>query len=350
MIEYKLFDSPGHELVVVASDNDTNFLAVIAIHNTELGPALGGIRMKAYDGPVGAVVDALRLSEGMTYKNAAAGLPFGGGKSVIVAAEWNSEVSYQFAEFLNYVNDELGVEYYGAPDMNTNNGCMFDIQESGSDKVVFNEDGGDCSESTAYGVLQSLLALQTFSNIEDASKMTVNIEGLGKVGARLAKYCKDAGFDVCVSDIDKDKALAMASYHGYAFAAPEDISYLPGVYCPCAVGETVTKEWIKDTEAFAVCGAANNQLDKIDTGKFLAINNILYIPDFIANAGGVISVGVAVENGLNSGFGLENPHVLERVEFIRSQARAILMAQTTNIETRNAQLLAIKAVQSSLEK
>jgi len=345
-MKFEVLESPSHELVVLGHDD--SFQACIAIHSTKLGPALGGIRMKYYEDPTGMVTDALKLSEGMTYKNAVAGLPFGGGKSTILASHWTKEVAAKYATLLNYVNEELGVSYIGAPDMNTNNECMKDIQEAGSVYCFYDEGGGDCSDSTAMGVFQSIQAISTFVGVT-GKDFTVNIEGLGKVGTGVLKLCAEEGWDVCVSDINTDHARALAGYYETAFSPPEDIKYLDGVYCPCALGETVNKDFVENSLARAVCGAANNQLTSIDVGMLLASRNKLLIPDFVANSGGVIAIGVALEQGASSGFGLANSNTKERVSFIRKQASSLLLAQTTQVETRNAQLLAMSVAQGILE-
>lgn len=347
-MKYEVLETKTHELVVIAHDEE--FSACIAIHNTNLGPALGGIRMKYYPSAQDMVVDAMKLSEGMSYKNAVAGLPFGGGKSTINASHWTQEIAEKFAKFLVYVNKELGVAYIGAPDMNTNNDCMKDILDAGGIYCSYDTNGGDCSNATAYGVYQSLKALEAFIG-KTGKDFTVNIEGIGKVGHRLIQLCVEEGWDVCITDIDKDRAMAVAGLYEVAYAAPEDLKYLDGVYCPCAIGGTVDKDFVENSEAYAVCGAANNQLSKLEIGMLLAARNKLYVPDFVANAGGVIAVGVSVIDSHDVPvFGLDDPHVKERVEFIRKQASAILMAQTTQVETRNAQLLAMKVAQDILEK
>ena len=345
-MKYEILDTSTHELMVLAYDEE--FQACVAIHNTVLGPALGGIRMKGYDEAVDMVADAMNLSEGMTYKNAVSGLKMGGGKTVVNASHWTSDIAEKLAGLLNYVNEELGVPYMGAPDMNTNNDCMKDIQDAGSVYCFYEPNGGDCSLSTAYGVYQSLLALSSFIG-ETGQDFTVNIEGLGKVGSELLRLCTEEGWDVCVTDIDKEKAMALAGFYGAAYAPPEDLKYLSGVYCPCALGKTIDKDFVENSEARAVCGAANNQLERLDIGKLMALYNKLYVPDFIANAGGVIAIAMGIENGTEEGFGLDNEHTKERVEFIRKQASAMLAAQTTQVETRNAQLIAMKIIKEMLE-
>jgi len=337
-MEFKTFESETHELIVVGSDESFN--ACIAVHSTKLGPALGGIRLQYYETNSDMVGDALRLSESMSYKNAAAGLPYGGGKSTINAAMWTKEIAAKYAELINYVNQEIGVAYIGAPDMNTDNDCMKEILDAGGTNVFYEPNGGDCSLSTAYGVFQSLEAISTFVGVH-GKDFTVNIEGLGKVGKEVLRLCSEKGWDVCVSDIDKDYAMGLAGYYGAAYAPPEDIQFLDGVYCPCSIGGTVDKAFVEESKARAVCGSANNQLTNVDVGMLLASRNKLYIPDFIANAGGVIAVGVGVSEDGGEGFGLDNEETLQRVEFIRKQASALLLAQTTQVESRNAQLIAI---------
>lgn len=344
-MEFQVLPSQSHELLVVG--HDETFHACIAVHSTKLGPALGGIRMKYYETPEDMVIDAMKLSEGMSYKNAVAGLPFGGGKSTINAIAWTKEVAAKYAQLLNHVNEELGVDYMGAPDMNTDNNCMKDIQDAGGRYCFWDSNGGDCSGATALGVFRGLQALSTFLG-KSGKDFTVNIEGLGKVGGALVRHCIAEGWDVCVSDINTEFAQGLAAYYSVAYSPPEDIKYLEGVYCPCAVGGTVDKDFVENSEAYAVCGAANNQLVKLDIGMLLASRNKLYVPDFVANSGGVIAVGVALEDGTDDGFSLDNAKTVERVDFIRQQASAILLAQTTQVETRNAQLLAMKVAEDMI--
>jgi len=336
-MEIVKFNLDTHELLVVAQDE--TFSACIAVHSTKLGPALGGIRLRYYNTSKEMVDDALRLSEGMSYKNAIAGLPFGGGKSVINAAMWTEEIAAKYAELLNYVNNEL--EYFGAPDMNTDNNCMKDILDAGGEKVFYEPNGGDCSLATAYGVYNSLKAVAQFQNLS-GKDFTVNIEGLGKVGAELLALCSESGWDVCVSDLDKEKAFAFAGLYSAGYAAPCDIKFLDGVYCPCAIGGTVDKEFVEKSLASAVCGAANNQLASLDIGMRLSARSQLYVPDFVANSGGVIAVGVALTTGVEDGFGIDNPHTEDRIDFIEKQVSSLLEAQTTMVETRNTQLIATK--------
>lgn len=345
-MKFEVLPSESHELIVVGHDDD--FQACIAVHSTKLGPALGGIRMRYYQTPQDMVLDAMKLSEGMTYKNAVAGLSKGGGKSTINASVWTKDIAEKYAQLLNYVNDELGVSYTGAPDMNTNNDCMKDIIDAGGRNCFWEPNGGDCSHSTALGVFRGLQAISSFVGVT-GKDYTVNIEGLGKVGKEVLRLCTEEGWDVCVTDLDKVYATGMAGQYGAAYAAPEDLKYLDGVYCPCAVGGTVDKDFVENSDARAVCGGANNQLASLDIGMHLAARNKLYIPDFVANSGGIISVAVAIDMGTDEGFGLDNAHTKERVDFIRGQASALLLAQTTQVETRNAQLIATKVAQDMVE-
>jgi len=345
-MEYKILELDTHELVLLAYDED--FQACVAVHSCALGPALGGIRMKVYKDSSEMVADALRLSEGMSYKNAISGLTFGGGKVAVSASHWTKDIAEKLATVLNYVNEELEVYYIGAPDMNTDNDCMKDILDAGGGYCVWDPSGGDCSVATAYGVFNSLVALSSFQGKFDKD-FTVNIEGLGKVGKELLKLCSEEGWDVCVTDLDEELAFSLAGYYGAAYAKPEDLKYLEGVYSPCALGGTIDKDFVECSKANAVCGSANNQLSNIDIGTLLGLYNKLYIPDFVASAGGVIAIGVGIGEGLENGVGLDNPTTKERVTFIRKQASAMLLAQTTKMDTRNAQLIATKAAKEIIE-
>ena len=326
-MEFKEMESPTHELVSIAYDED--YQSVIAVHSTKLGPALGGIRLKYYPNIAEQVTDALRLSEGMSYKNAVAGLNHGGGKSTICAAEWSEEIARKYAAHICYVNDELGVHYIGAPDMNTNNNCMEEIiaHSAGCEHVFYDPEENDCSISTANGVYESLLAVQMFTG-KRHEEFIVNIEGLGKVGERLLALCALNKWTIRVADLDSSKAIALAGYYDVEAVDLNTIKLLDGVYCPCAIGATVDQQFLNNTQAAAVCGAANNQLQTEEMGQELIRKGILYIPDFIANAGGVIDVSHRLAGTKDK--------IEEHVKHIRKQASALLMAQASSNTDANS--------------
>ena len=284
----------GHERVLLCSNPAVGLQAIIAIHSTVLGPGLGGTRMWPYESFEAAMTDALRLSRGMTYKAAAAGINLGGAKAVIFGDPKKDKSEALFRAFGRFV-DSLGGHYITAEDVGTNTSDMELIaQETPWVTGVAPElgGGGDPSPVTALGVLQGIRAsAQTLWGSTDLEGRTVAIQGLGSVGGYLAGYLKEEGARLVGSDIDAD-AIQQAQALGVAIVAPEAIYDVDcDIFAPCALGAILNDDTLPRLKAKAVAGGANNQLaDPARHGAEIARREILYAPDFVINAGGLINV------------------------------------------------------------
>ncbi len=285
----------GHERVLFCSNPDVGLQAIIAVHSTVLGPGLGGVRMWPYPSMEEALTDVLRLSRGMTYKAAAAGLNLGGGKAVIIGDPKKDKSEALFRCFGEYV-ESLGGFYITAEDVGTD---MEDME------VILTETrwvtgvspaqggGGDPSPVTAFGVLQGIKAAVrwTFGDASLAGR-SVAIQGLGSVGFHLATYLKEEGAKLFGADLDPDTCERARSELGVEIVPVGEILQVPAdVVAPCALGASLNDDTIPELRCRIVAGAANNQLaDEERHGRALADRGILYAPDFVLNAGGLISV------------------------------------------------------------
>ena len=284
----------GHERVLICSNPEVGLQAIIAIHSTVLGPGLGGTRMWPYESFDAALTDALRLSRGMTYKAAAAGINLGGAKAVIVGDPKKDKSEALFRAFGRFV-DSLGGHYITAEDVGTTTSDMELIaQETAWVTGVAPElgGGGDPSPVTALGVLQGIrAAAQTLWGSTDLEGRAVAIQGLGSVGGYLAGYLKDEGARLVGCDIDAG-AIAKARELGVEIVAPEAIYDVEcDIFAPCALGAILNDDTLPRLKAKAVAGGANNQLaDAARHGAEVARRGILYAPDFVINAGGLINV------------------------------------------------------------
>ena len=279
----------GHETVTYASDPETGLQAIVAIHDTTLGPALGGTRMLPYDTEREALRDVLRLSEAMTYKAAAADLDLGGGKAVIVG---DPELkSPELLAAYGRAVDGLGGRYVTSVDVNTGVPDM-EIVAGETDHVVGLADGlGDPSPVTAYGVFRGLEATADYELGEPVSELSVTVQGIGKVGTGLAERLLERGADVTVSDVDAAAVAAFADEYGVDTVAPEDVYGEPcDVFAPCAIGGVVNDETIPQLDCEIVAGGANNVLESPRHADELRERGIRYAPDYVINAGGLITV------------------------------------------------------------
>lgn len=291
-----IFDAPaydGHELVTFGKDAATGLRAIIAVHSTALGPAVGGCRMYPYANEEQALDDVLRLSRGMTYKSALAGLPFGGGKSVIIG-DPRQDKSVELMQAMGDFIHSQGGRYVAAEDSGTGVDDIRVMAErtpfvSGMDD---NEFGGDPSPSTAWGVFLAIRAAVKHRLGEDKLQgLRVSIQGLGHVGYYLAGFLVKAGADVTGTDVNADNLRRAVSDHGIQAVAPDDIlSAEVDVFAPCAMGAILNERSIPALRAGIVAGAANNQLASAADGESLQDRGILYCPDFLINAGGIIDV------------------------------------------------------------
>ncbi|MDX1632323.1 MAG: Glu/Leu/Phe/Val dehydrogenase [Thermoanaerobaculia bacterium] len=291
---FEQIESMGHERVLVCSNPDVGLKAIIAVHSTVLGPGLGGCRMWSYDSDQEALTDVLRLSRGMTYKAAAAGLNLGGGKAVIIGDAKTDKSEALFRAFGRYV-DSLGGLYITAEDVGTDMEDMeLILTETPWVTGVSPAHGGsgDPSPVTAYGTLQGIKATLKWQFDEpDVSSRSVAIQGLGSVGHYLAQYLLERGAKVFGSDIDAD-AVDQAEEMGVEIVPNDDIFDADcDVFAPCALGAVLNDETIPRLRCKIVAGAANNQLDDEHRhGEMLQEKGILYAPDFVINAGGLINV------------------------------------------------------------
>lgn len=316
-----VFDDPAfddHEQVVFCRDAASGLRAIIAIHDTRLGPALGGCRMWDYGSPAEAVTDALRLSRGMTYKNALAGLDLGGGKAVILGDSRRDKSPALMAAFGRHV-EALGGRYITAEDVGISTD---DIEQAA--RVTAHARGttatglGDPSPYTALGVYHGIKAalLHRFGSDELAGRRVV-IQGLGHVGWDLAGRLAREGAHLVVADIRPDSVAAAVDRFAAQAADPEEACRIEAdVFAPCALGAGLNETTIPALGAPIVAGAANNQLATEEDGRRLVERGILYAPDYAINAGGVISIALARPGGSDDA-------VVERVTAIGRTLAAI---------------------------
>lgn len=289
----------GHEEVVYCHDASVGLKAIIAIHNTSLGPALGGTRMWNYKTEEEALTDVLRLSKGMTYKAAAAGLNLGGGKAVIIGDPKTQKSEGLFRAFGQFVNS-LNGKYITAEDVGTGVQDMeYIFMETPWVTGIPKDFGGsgDPSPYTAHGVLMGIKAATKWQLGTDQLKgVRVAVQGLGNVGSHLVKYLTDEGAVVTISDIDTDKIKLYSEKYKTQIASPEEILYTPcDVLAPCALGAIVNDQSIDRLKAKIIAGGANNQLAESKHGEMLKQKGILYTPDYVINAGGLMNVFVELE-------------------------------------------------------
>lgn len=281
----------GHEQVVFCHDKASGYRGIIAIHDTTLGPALGGARFWNYASDEEAVIDALRLSRGMTYKNAVAGLNLGGGKSVIIGDNKTTQREMLFRAHGRFV-DSLGGRYVTAEDVGTSVEDM-DFVHMETDYVTgIGSKSGDPSSVTARGVFRAIQAsaFQRWGS-KDLAGRTVAIQGLGHVGGFLARELHKAGADLVVTDIDVTRVDKVVKELGATAVPLSDIYAVKAdIFAPCALGGIINDETIPQLKVEIVAGAANNQLLEDRHGEELESRGILYAPDYVANAGGVINV------------------------------------------------------------
>lgn len=289
----------NHEQVVFCNDEETGLKAIIAIHNTTLGPALGGCRMRPYASVDEALEDVLRLSKGMTYKCAAADVDFGGGKAVIIGDPEKDKHPELFRAFGQFV-ESLNGRFYTGTDMGTTpEDFVYALKETNCIVGVNEEYGGsgDSSIPTAMGVIYGLQATnQNVWGSKDLHGKAYAIQGLGKVGFKVAERLLEEGADLYVTDISQksiDLLVAKAKNMGAAIkvvSGEEIYSVDADVFVPCAIGGVINDHTVDQLKVKAVVGSANNQLLDLSHGLMLHEKGILYAPDYIVNAGGLIQV------------------------------------------------------------
>jgi leucine dehydrogenase len=278
------------ERVALGEEEESGYRAVVAVHSTALGPALGGTRLWDYPTVEEAVTDALRLARGMTYKNALAGLPFGGGKSVVVADAREVDREKLFRAHGRFV-ETFGGRYLTAEDVNTSPADMGVVARETRHVAGLAERSGDPSPHTAHGVFRAMQAAARFRwGADSLAGRAVAVQGCGNVGLNLARALRRAGARLYVSDVNEGRARRAAEELDARFVAAEEIYDTDAeVFAPCALGGVLNDETIPRLRAGIVCGAANNQLLEARHGDALHARGVLYAPDYAANAGGVIN-------------------------------------------------------------
>jgi leucine dehydrogenase len=290
----------NHEQVVFCNDNATGLKAIIAIHNTVLGPALGGTRMWNYASEMEALNDVLRLSRGMTYKSAVAGLNLGGGKAVIMGDARKIKTEALLRRFGKFVNN-LGGKYITAEDVAMTSRDMEMIKMETnyvSGLPEYMGGSGDPSPVTAYGVYVSMKASarEVWGN-DSLHGKRVLVQGIGHVGEVLVSHLVNEGAHVWINDINLDRLSAVANKYKVEVANPATMFDLDiDIYAPCALGATVNDETLARLKCKIICGAANNQLANEEFhGEAVGRQGILYAPDYVVNSGGIINVYYELE-------------------------------------------------------
>lgn len=284
-------DFDDHVLVTARQDTRARLIAFIAIHNENCGPAIGGTRMLKYATPELAIKDVLRLSRGMTYKNAIAGIPYGGGKAVIIAdpaTEKTTDMLHAMGDFVQSLNGR----YITSFDSGT---TLHDVRIMGQ-RTEFAAGtlatAGNASGSTADGVYYCMrTAAELVYGASDIGGLTIAIQGVGNVGARLARRLAADGARLVIADLDDVKAREIALETGATVVATDEILFTQAdILSPCALGGVFSARSIPDLKARIIVGGANNQLESADDDERLRAAGILYCPDYLANAGGIIDL------------------------------------------------------------
>ena len=320
-----------HEQVLVGRDTASGYHGIIAIHSTVLGPAVGGTRFWHYASEEEALVDALRLSHGMTYKNALAGLPLGGGKSIIIGDNKTPNREALLRAHGRFV-DTLKGRYITAEDVGTSPADMEIVCLETQYVAGLLGRSGDPSPFTARGVFRAIQASTRFlHDTDDLSGMTIALQGCGHVGYNLAKLLHEAGAKLIVSDVNDASVSRVVDEFGAEKVQTNAIfSVRADVFAPCALGGIINDQTIPELKVRIVAGAANNQLLEERHGSMLQERNILYAPDYVANAGGIL-------NGCVELLGWEAEHALRKVdEIYDTLLRIFESAQAEGITTNKA--------------
>ena len=295
-----------HELIQYVDDPGSGLRAIIAIHSSALGPAAGGCRRWTYASDDMALTDVLRLSRGMTYKNAVAGLPFGGGKSVILSRDDTPKTDEMLQAFGRAVQSLEG-RYITAEDVGMSVDDMRVVRTqteyvSGLPKSGDNA-GGDPSPITALGVFLGIeAAVEARLGLTSLDGVTVAVQGVGHVGANLCKLLHEAGARLLIADVSRANLRSVCEALPAEIGSPKDILFSDvDVIAPCALGNVLNSETIRRIRAKVVAGAANNQLATSADGARLAERGILYAPDYVINAGGIINVSHEYSGGSSEG-------------------------------------------------
>jgi leucine dehydrogenase len=300
-MEIRQLEVRGYEEVYRAHDRRSGLLAFVAVHDTTLGPALGGCRMWHFSLEDDALEDVLRLAKGMTYKSAVARTGLGGGKSVIVGDPRTQKTPELFRAMGRFIHT-VGGRYIAAEDVGTSVADMHHMRAETRHVAGLSRDeggSGDPSPFTALGVFHGLRAcVEEALGRTDLKGLTVAIQGLGNVGLALARQLRDAGAKLVVSDVNESRLQQASKDLGARVVTPAEIYAVPcDVFSPCALGAVLNDRTIPQLQCKVVAGGANNQLAEDRHGEALLDRGILYAPDFVLNAGGIINVSVEFAQG-----------------------------------------------------
>ena len=332
-------DFDQHEKVVFSHDPHSGLKAIIAIHNSNLGPAAGGCRRWRYASDDEALTDVLRLSRGMSYKNALVGVPFGGGKAVILASE-SEEASASEAqlEAFGKLVDSLAGAYVTAEDVGMR---VADMQQVARQtpyvtgvKASGNDTGGDPAPYTALGVFKGIQSAARMAlGRSDLDGLEVAVQGLGNVGLRLCELLHQAGARLIISDINPQRVnQAIQAFAAHAVSKEDILFQEVDVVAPCALGGVLTQGSVARLKAKIVAGSANNQLADDSVGELLQARSILYAPDYVINAGGIISVAHEYRGGSDPKW------VQDKINAIASRLKEIF--ERSQVESKPSNIIA----------
>ncbi|MFS0643952.1 branched-chain amino acid dehydrogenase [Siminovitchia sp. 179-K 8D1 HS] len=319
---FKSLADHDYEQLVFCHDEQSGLKAIIAIHDTTLGPALGGTRMWTYDSEEAAIQDALRLARGMTYKNAAAGLNLGGGKAVIMGDPKKDKNEEMFRAFGRYIQG-LNGRYITAEDVGTTVHDMDLIHEETNFVTGISPafgSSGNPSPVTAYGcyVGMKAAAKEAFGT-DSLEGKTVAVQGVGNVAFELCRYLSEEGAHLIVTDINKDAVNRAEEAFGAKVVDPGDIYAVKAdIFSPCALGAVINDETIPQLKVKVIAGSANNQLKENRHGDIIHEMGIVYAPDYVINAGGVINVADEL-------YGYNKERALKKVETIYNNVEKVIM-------------------------
>lgn len=326
--------SDEYEQVVFCHDEPTGLHAIISIHSTVLGPSLGGTRFYPYSNEDAALEDVLRLSRGMTYKSSAAGLDLGGGKAVIIGDPTTDKTPELLRTYGRFV-DSLSGRYITAEDVGTSTLDMDIIQQETSYVTGVHPDNGgsgDPSPVTAWGVFNAMRAVGTqLWNNDDLANKHVVINGVGHVGSALVQYLCENGAKVTIADINDAAIKTLVDAYDVDVVDPDVAHRIEcDIFAPCALGGALSVITVPELRCDAVCGAANNQLAEVGIDEVIASRDILYAPDFIVNAGGVINIAEELQ-------GYNAERAMARVAGIYETTLKVFgLAADTNVTTARA--------------
>ena len=328
-----------HEQVVFCQDKDTGLKAIIGVHNTILGPALGGTRMYNYQTEWDALNDVLRLSRGMTYKAAITGLNLGGGKAVIIGDPKTIKTPALMRRFGEFVHT-LGGKYYTAEDVGMETSDMDTVREVTPYVTGISEEkggAGNPSPVTAYGVYMGMKASAKFAyGTDNLEGKKILVQGIGHVGEELVRLTAEEGANVIIADINQERLEQVSAAYGVDIYRGQDLyAEEADIYAPCALGATINNDTIDKLKVKVIAGAANNQLATENIhGPLLQERGIVYAPDFLINAGGIINVYAEIE-----GYGREQ--IKSKTENIYNTTLDILNKAKATGMTTNAAAMSI---------